>query len=40
VNWLELAQRLRSHADYSDAGYLSAVEAAFNNCEAMQKTER
>src|SRR5262249_16688798 len=41
--WRRLARAhaaLKSHADYSDAGYLSAVEAAFNNWEAMQKTGR
>ncbi len=31
---------LKRHTDYSDAGYLSAVEAAFDNWEAMQKTGR
>ena len=28
------------HPDYSDSGYLQAVDAAFNNWEAMQKAGR
>ena len=28
---------VKRHPDYSDSGYLQAVDAAFNNWEAMQK---
>jgi hypothetical protein len=31
---------VKRHADYSESGYLQAVEAAFNNWEAMQNTGR
>ena len=31
---------LKRHPDYSDAEYLRAVEAAFENWEAMQKAGR
>jgi hypothetical protein len=33
-------QSRRGHPNYSDAGYLRAVEAAFENWEAMQKAGR
>ena len=32
--------RRKKHRNYSDAGYLRAVEAAFENWEAMQKAGR
>jgi hypothetical protein len=31
---------IKKHPRYSDAGYLQAVEAAFENWEAMQKAGR
>ena len=31
---------VRRHPDYNDSGYLQAVEAAFNNWEAIQKAGR
>ena len=31
---------IKKHPNYSDAGYLRAVEAAFENWEAMQKAGR
>ena len=31
---------IKKHPSYSDAGYLQAVEAAFENWEAMQKVGR
>jgi hypothetical protein len=31
---------VKRHPDYSDTGYLQAVDAAFNNWEAMQKAGR
>jgi hypothetical protein len=31
---------VKKHADYSEAGYLRAVEAAFENWEAMQNACR
>jgi hypothetical protein len=31
---------IKKHPSYSDAGYLQAVEAAFENWEAMQKAGR
>ena len=31
---------VKKHPNYSDAGYLRAVEAAFENWEAMQKAGR
>jgi hypothetical protein len=31
---------VKHHPDYSDAGYLRAVETAFENWEAMQKAGR
>ena len=31
---------VKHHPDYSEAGYLHAVEAAFENWEAMQKVGR
>jgi len=31
---------VKRHPDYSDSGYLQAVDAAFNNWEAMQKAAR
>jgi len=31
---------VKKHPNYSDAGYLGAVEAAFENWEAMQKAGR
>ena len=31
---------VKHHPDYSEAGYLRAVEAAFENWEAMQKAGR
>ena len=31
---------VKRHPDYSESGYLQAVDAAFNNWEAMQKTGR
>jgi hypothetical protein len=31
---------VKRHPDYSDSGYLQAVDAAFNNWEAMQKAGR
>jgi hypothetical protein len=30
----------KHHADYSESGYLQAVDAAFNNWEAIQKAGR
>jgi hypothetical protein len=35
-----LLQMAHVHPDYSDSGYLQAVDAAFNNWEAMQKAGR
>jgi hypothetical protein len=31
---------VKKHPDYSEPGYLLAVDTAFNNWEAMQKTGR
>jgi hypothetical protein len=31
---------VKKHPDYSEAGYLLAVDTAFNNWEAMQKAGR
>jgi len=31
---------IKKHPDYSESGYLLAVETAFNNWEAMQKAGR
>jgi hypothetical protein len=31
---------VKLHPDYNDSGYLQAVEAAFNNWEAIQKAGR
>jgi hypothetical protein len=31
---------VKRHPNYSESGYLQAVDAAFNNWEAMQKTGR
>jgi hypothetical protein len=31
---------VKRHPDYNDSGYLQAVEAAFNNWEAIQKAGR
>jgi hypothetical protein len=31
---------VKRHPDYSESGYLQAVDAAFNNWEAMQKAGR
>jgi hypothetical protein len=31
---------VKRHPDYNDSGYLQAVDAAFNNWEAMQKAGR
>ena len=31
---------VKRHPDYSEPGYLQAVDAAFNNWEAMQKAGR
>jgi hypothetical protein len=31
---------VKRHPDYNDSGYLQAVEAAFNNWEAIQKGGR
>jgi hypothetical protein len=31
---------IKKHPDYSESGYLVAVEAAFNNWEAIQNTDR
>ena len=31
---------VKKHADYSETGYLLAVDTAFNNWEAMQKAGR
>ena len=31
---------VKRHPDYSESGYLQAVDAAFNNWEAIQKTGR
>jgi hypothetical protein len=37
---LQASATVKKHPNFSDAGYLRAVEAAFENREAMQKAGR